>query len=174
MSDAFIALPGGFGTYEEFFEAVTWTQLGVHKKPCGLLNVHGYFDGLLSFIERRREPTSTVTTGSASRFRYHAGWVLIPPCDATTTIWSSSWGMYRSGTVRGRPLCRPVVVSRQIGAPPGTWAATRPLLSRYAAVLMPVIHRTATRPRRSWNAVMGRVRGSTIEPHRTAGGQSAR
>ena len=37
LADAFVALPGGFGTYEEFFEAVTWTQLGVHKKPCGLL-----------------------------------------------------------------------------------------------------------------------------------------
>jgi uncharacterized protein (TIGR00730 family) len=50
LSDAFIALPGGFGTLEEFCEVVTWTQLGIHLKPCGLLNVAGYYDGLLSFL----------------------------------------------------------------------------------------------------------------------------
>lgn len=51
LADGFIALPGGFGTLEEFCEAVTWTQLGVHAKPCGLLNVAGFYDGLLSFLE---------------------------------------------------------------------------------------------------------------------------
>ena len=50
LSDGFIALPGGFGTLEEFCEVVTWTQLGVHLKPCGLLNAAGYYDGLLSFL----------------------------------------------------------------------------------------------------------------------------
>jgi hypothetical protein len=50
LSDAFIALPGGFGTLEEFCEAVTWTQLGVHAKPCGLLNVDGFYDTLLAFF----------------------------------------------------------------------------------------------------------------------------
>jgi uncharacterized protein (TIGR00730 family) len=52
MSDAFVAMPGGFGTYEEFFEAVTWTQLGVHKKPCGLLNVAGFYDPIIQFLDR--------------------------------------------------------------------------------------------------------------------------
>jgi uncharacterized protein (TIGR00730 family) len=52
LSDAFVAMPGGFGTYEEFFEAVTWTQLGVHSKPCGLLNVEGFYDPIVSFIDR--------------------------------------------------------------------------------------------------------------------------
>jgi uncharacterized protein (TIGR00730 family) len=52
LADAFIALPGGFGTFEEFFEAVTWTQLGIHSKPCGLLNVEGYYDALLALLER--------------------------------------------------------------------------------------------------------------------------
>ena len=51
LSDGFIALPGGFGTLEEFCEAVTWTQLGLHAKPCGLLNVNGFYDGLLQFFE---------------------------------------------------------------------------------------------------------------------------
>jgi uncharacterized protein (TIGR00730 family) len=51
LSDGFIALPGGIGTMEEFFEVWTWGQLGVHRKPCGLLNVAGYFDPLLSLID---------------------------------------------------------------------------------------------------------------------------
>jgi hypothetical protein len=55
LSDAFIALPGGWGTLEEFFEVLTWGQLGLHHKPCGLLNVHGYFDGLLSFLDHTVE-----------------------------------------------------------------------------------------------------------------------
>jgi uncharacterized protein (TIGR00730 family) len=50
LSDGFVALPGGFGTLEEFCEAVTWTQLGIHRKVCGLLNVEGYYDGLLAFF----------------------------------------------------------------------------------------------------------------------------
>lgn len=49
-SDAFIALPGGIGTLEEFFEAWTWRQLGYHDKPVGLLNRHGYYDALLAFL----------------------------------------------------------------------------------------------------------------------------
>jgi uncharacterized protein (TIGR00730 family) len=51
LSDGFIALPGGLGTMEEFFEVLTWAQLGLHAKPCGLLNVSGYFDGLLAFLD---------------------------------------------------------------------------------------------------------------------------
>ena len=51
LSDAFIALPGGFGTLDELFEATTWTQLGYHQKPVGLLNVAGYYDGLIAFLD---------------------------------------------------------------------------------------------------------------------------
>jgi uncharacterized protein (TIGR00730 family) len=47
LSDGFIALPGGFGTFEEFFEIVTWAQLGIHQKPCGLLNINGFYDPLI-------------------------------------------------------------------------------------------------------------------------------
>ena len=50
LSDAFIALPGGYGTMEELFEAVTWTQLAYHRKPVGLLDVAGYFQPLLQFV----------------------------------------------------------------------------------------------------------------------------
>jgi uncharacterized protein (TIGR00730 family) len=52
LSDGFVALPGGWGTLEELFEVMTWGQLGLHAKPCGLLNVDGYFDPLLAFLER--------------------------------------------------------------------------------------------------------------------------
>jgi uncharacterized protein (TIGR00730 family) len=50
LSDAFVMLPGGFGTYEEFMESVTWAQLGIHDKSCGILNVDGFFDDLLAFV----------------------------------------------------------------------------------------------------------------------------
>ncbi len=52
LADAFIALPGGFGTYDELFETITWAQLGIHQKPIGVLNVEGYFDPFLAMIER--------------------------------------------------------------------------------------------------------------------------
>ena len=51
LSDGFIALPGGFGTLEEIFEIITWAQLGFHNKPCGLLNIKGYYDHLLKFLD---------------------------------------------------------------------------------------------------------------------------
>jgi uncharacterized protein (TIGR00730 family) len=51
LADAFIALPGGFGTFEEFCEIVTWSQLGIHKKPCGLLNVERYWDALIAAFD---------------------------------------------------------------------------------------------------------------------------
>ncbi len=51
LADGFIALPGGWGTLEEIFEMLTWAQLGFHHKPCGLLNVAAYYDGLIDFLE---------------------------------------------------------------------------------------------------------------------------
>lgn len=51
LSDGFIALPGGIGTIEEFVEVLTWAQLGIHHKPCGLLNISGYYDQLLAFFD---------------------------------------------------------------------------------------------------------------------------
>lgn len=57
LSDAFVALPGGLGTLDELFETLTWSQLGLHAKPVGLLNVAGYFDPVIEFVNR------SVTTG---------------------------------------------------------------------------------------------------------------
>ena len=72
LADGFIALPGGWGTLEEFFEVLTWGQLGLHQKPCGLLNVRGFFDGLLSFVDHsiderfvRRENRDMVLVASS-------------------------------------------------------------------------------------------------------------
>jgi len=55
LSDAFIAMPGGFGTFEELCEALTWTQLGLHAKPCGLYNIEGFYDPLIVLLDRATE-----------------------------------------------------------------------------------------------------------------------
>ncbi|HEU5071068.1 MAG TPA: TIGR00730 family Rossman fold protein [Verrucomicrobiae bacterium] len=55
LADGFIALPGGIGTYEEFFEVLTWTQLGLHTKPCALLNVDGFYDPVLRLLDHAVE-----------------------------------------------------------------------------------------------------------------------
>jgi uncharacterized protein (TIGR00730 family) len=52
LADGFVALPGGYGTLEEICEMITWAQLGIHRKPCGLVNVDGYFSGLLAQFDR--------------------------------------------------------------------------------------------------------------------------
>ena len=55
LSDAFVALPGGFGTFEELFEIVTWAQLGLHRKPIGLLNIGGFYDDLIAMLQKMTE-----------------------------------------------------------------------------------------------------------------------
>ena len=69
LSDAFIAMPGGFGTFEELFEAITWTQLGVHRKPCGLLEVDGFYAPLIAFLEH-------ATSEAFIRTEHHASIVV--------------------------------------------------------------------------------------------------
>jgi hypothetical protein len=88
LSDGFIALPGGWGTLDEFFEILTWAQLSLHQKPCGLLNVHGYFDGLLSFLEHS-------TTEGFVRREYQS---MISVSDSATAL-LEQFAAYRPRTV---------------------------------------------------------------------------
>ena len=71
LADAFVALPGGFGTLEELFEVLTWAQLGIHSKPIGLLNTAGYYDALLAFVDR-------AIAGGFVRPEYRAFLVVAP------------------------------------------------------------------------------------------------
>ena len=74
LSDGFVALPGGLGTLEELFEILTWAQLGLHEKPCGLLEVAGYFEHLIAFLDQAVE----------ERFlrEEHRGLLLVETCPA--------------------------------------------------------------------------------------------
>ena len=63
LSDGFIALPGGLGTLEELFEVLTWAQLGFHAKPVGLLNTHGFFDGLVQFVQHLVDESHIIGLG---------------------------------------------------------------------------------------------------------------
>ena len=72
LSDGFIALPGGFGTIEEIFEIITWSQLGMHRKPCGLLNVCNYYDKLIGFLDHAVSEQFIKTT--------HRSSILIDEC----------------------------------------------------------------------------------------------
>lgn len=87
LSDGFIALPGGLGTLEETFEILTWAQLGLHRKPCGLLNVNGYFDPLLrflddgtekGFIKRKHRDLLIVDDDPSSLLDRFAAWKPLP------------------------------------------------------------------------------------------------
>lgn len=75
LSDGFIALPGGFGTIEEIFEIITWSQLGMHRKPCGLLNVCHYYDKLIGFLDHAVSEQFIKST--------HRSTILIDECPDT-------------------------------------------------------------------------------------------
>jgi uncharacterized protein (TIGR00730 family) len=80
LSEGFIAMPGGFGTLEEFCEILTWAQLGFHRKPCGILNVDGYYDAMLAFFDY------TVTEGFVRPINRAAIVVENTPTNMVSTI----------------------------------------------------------------------------------------
>jgi uncharacterized protein (TIGR00730 family) len=91
LSDAFIAMPGGFGTLDEFFEILTWSQLGIHCKPSGLLNVAGYYDDLLVMLDhgvmekllRPEHRALVITDTDAAR--------LLPRLEAFAPVTAGKW-----------------------------------------------------------------------------------
>ncbi len=93
LSDAFIALPGGFGTMEEFCEILTWAQLGLHSKPCGLLNVEGYYDSLLELFDHAvreeflREDNRTIVLEDRDAGRLLEKMSAFAPQPADKWIW---------------------------------------------------------------------------------------
>lgn len=87
LSDAFIAMPGGFGTFEELCEMITWTQLGIHSKPCGILNIEGFYDSFLglvdtaireSFISQRNRSIIVENKDPANLIQSLLGWTPDP------------------------------------------------------------------------------------------------
>ncbi len=91
LSDGFIAMPGGYGTLEELFEVVTWAQLNYHRKPVGLLNVAGFYDSLIQFVQHavdegfvREELRHLITVGSTAQ-------VLLDRLEEATVPALESW-----------------------------------------------------------------------------------
>jgi uncharacterized protein (TIGR00730 family) len=91
-ADAFVALPGGFGTLDEFFEILTWAQLGIHAKPCLMVNTGGYYDHLLSFLQvaieegflkdENRAYIHVVENAADALQRVQKLWKTLPVCHA--------------------------------------------------------------------------------------------
>jgi uncharacterized protein (TIGR00730 family) len=79
-ADAFVALPGGFGTLDEFFEILTWAQLGIHSKPCVLVNTTGYYDHLLTFLQ------GAIDQGFVKPHNYALIQVVASPSEALKSI----------------------------------------------------------------------------------------
>jgi uncharacterized protein (TIGR00730 family) len=91
LSDAFIALPGGFGTLEELFEALTWLQLGIHAKPCGLLNLEGYFNHLLQFLQEAQRAGFIREHHVATLLVDESPDALLSQCEAFVAPTLSKW-----------------------------------------------------------------------------------
>ena len=94
LSDGFVALPGGMGTFEEFCEVVSWAQVGLHHKPCGILNVAGFYDGFLTFLDHavaegflRTESRALVLTANTPEALLEQFVRYRPP---TTDRWSTT------------------------------------------------------------------------------------
>ena len=91
LSDGVVALPGAFGTLDELFEALTWAQLGLHRKPCGLLNVAGYFDALLAFLDHTVERDFLLPEHRAMLLAESDGAVLLDRMEACALPVVEKW-----------------------------------------------------------------------------------
>lgn len=91
LADGFIALPGGIGTLEELFEVLTWAQLGFHQKPCALLNVSGYYDKLLDFINHSAKEGFIKEVHAQMLIAHHDPHRLLELMSSRTTPIVSKW-----------------------------------------------------------------------------------
>jgi uncharacterized protein (TIGR00730 family) len=96
LSDGFIAMPGGIGTMEEFFEVLSWAQLTLHEKPCGLLNVSGYYDHLIQFLDyavaqdfiKSKDRALMIVEEQPGQLlnRFEQAWISRPPKRFNSTV----------------------------------------------------------------------------------------
>jgi uncharacterized protein (TIGR00730 family) len=91
LSDAFVALPGGFGTLEEFCEVVTWTQLGLHAKPCGILNVMGFYARLLAMFDHAGGERFLSPTTECSCWRGTSPAELLQALEEWRPVYAEKW-----------------------------------------------------------------------------------
>jgi hypothetical protein len=91
LSDAFVAMPGGFGTLEEFCEVLTWTQLGLHAKPCGILNVWGYYTPLLAMFDHAVEERFLKPENRALVLARESPAELLRALEEWRPVWVEKW-----------------------------------------------------------------------------------
>jgi hypothetical protein len=91
LADAFLMLPGGFGTWEEFLEVVTWNQLGLHQKPCGVLNVNGFFSPLLELVDIASEQRFVCSEHRGMVIVESDAGVLLDRLEAWTPVMVDKW-----------------------------------------------------------------------------------
>jgi uncharacterized protein (TIGR00730 family) len=101
LSDAFIALPGGYGTLDEFFEIVTWAQLNIHSKPCILINTDGYYDLLVRFLDHAVEE----------------GFLMRANLGLLQVVRNAAEALQRIGQMRERALLRQNLVTQNGSVP---------------------------------------------------------
>ena len=91
LADAFVALPGGYGTLEELAEMTTWAQLGIHDKPIGLLNVDGYYDGLLAMVDHAVEQRFVREEHRSLLIAEESPGELLDRCEAYEPVLIGKW-----------------------------------------------------------------------------------
>lgn len=97
-ADAFIALPGGFGTFEEFCEAATWSQLGIHNKPCGVLNIDGFYDPLIELFDRAVEDGFLNGANRSLVIAANTPTAVLDALEAATPSYTEKWVASSLGT----------------------------------------------------------------------------
>lgn len=91
LVEAYVALPGGFGTFDEFFEVVTWAQLGIHSRPCGLLNTAGFYDPFMALVDHVTERKFVRAEHAAMIMTRENGSELLDAMESWTPAFRAKW-----------------------------------------------------------------------------------